>query len=48
VGQVISELVLDGASSSFDLRPLRARRFMEGELFGGEGSKNVMGATIGG
>lgn len=43
VGQVLSELVLDGQAASFDVRPLRASRFGEGELFGGKTFAKVMG-----
>ena len=43
VGQLISELVLDGRAGSFDIHPLRASRFAEGELFGGRTFAKVMG-----
>jgi glycine/D-amino acid oxidase-like deaminating enzyme len=44
VGTLMAELVLDGAARSFEIRPLRATRFAEGELFGTPtGSRSVMG-----
>jgi glycine/D-amino acid oxidase-like deaminating enzyme len=43
VGQIVSELVVDGAARSFNIRPLRAGRFAEGDLFGGLKLANVMG-----
>ena len=43
VGQILSELVLDGRATTFDIRALRAARFAEGELFGGKTAAKVMG-----
>lgn len=43
VGQLISELVIDGRTSTFDIHPLRASRFAEGEPFGGKTFAKVMG-----
>jgi glycine/D-amino acid oxidase-like deaminating enzyme len=43
VGQLLSELVLDGRATSFDIHPLRASRFAEGEPFGGKTFAKVMG-----
>lgn len=43
VGKLIGEMVLDGAARSFDIQPLRASRFAEGELFGGKTAYKVMG-----
>jgi glycine/D-amino acid oxidase-like deaminating enzyme len=43
VGQILAELVLDGRATSFDIHPLRAARFAEGEPFGGKTSAKVMG-----
>ncbi len=44
VGALMAELVLDGAARSFDIRPLRATRFADGELFGNQRwSYSVMG-----
>jgi glycine/D-amino acid oxidase-like deaminating enzyme len=43
VGQLVAELVLDGRPSSFDIHPLRASRFAEGEPFGGKTFAKVMG-----
>jgi glycine/D-amino acid oxidase-like deaminating enzyme len=43
VGQVVSEMVLNGRASSFDIHPLRASRFADGELFGGRTFAKVMG-----
>ena len=44
VGSLIAELVLDGAADTFDIRPLRATRFADGELFGNQRwSYSVMG-----
>jgi glycine/D-amino acid oxidase-like deaminating enzyme len=43
VGQLISELVLDGRATTFDIRPLRASRFADGEPFGGKTFAKVMG-----
>jgi glycine/D-amino acid oxidase-like deaminating enzyme len=44
VGSLIAELVLDGAARTFDIHPLRAARFAEGDMFGGKPtSYSVMG-----
>jgi glycine/D-amino acid oxidase-like deaminating enzyme len=43
VGQLTAELVLDGAARSFDIRPLRATRFTEGDLFPSSNAYSVMG-----
>ena len=43
VGQLVTELILDGAARSFDLRPLRATRFAEGDLFASKNAYSVMG-----
>lgn len=43
VGQLLAELVLDGRATTFDIRPLRASRFAEGEPFGGKTFAKVMG-----
>jgi sarcosine oxidase subunit beta len=44
VGTLMAELILDGAARTFDIRPLRAARFAEGELFGNQRwSYSVMG-----
>lgn len=43
VGKLVAEFVVDGRASSFDIRPLRASRFADGELFGGRTFAKVMG-----
>ena len=43
VGQLVAELVIDGAARSFDIRPLRATRFSEGDLFPSTNAYSVMG-----
>ena len=43
VGQLLSELALDGRATTFDIHPLRASRFAEGEPFGGKTFAKVMG-----
>jgi glycine/D-amino acid oxidase-like deaminating enzyme len=44
VATLLGELVLDGGATSFEIRPLRATRFAEGELFGDQRlSYSVMG-----
>jgi glycine/D-amino acid oxidase-like deaminating enzyme len=43
VGKLLAELVVDGRAASFDIHPLRASRFGEGELFGGKTFAKVMG-----
>jgi len=43
VGQLISELILDGRATTFDIHALRASRFAEGEPFGGKTFAKVMG-----
>ena len=43
VGQLITELILDGAARTFDIRPLRATRFAEQDLFASNNAYSVMG-----
>jgi sarcosine oxidase subunit beta len=43
VGQIMTELVVDGAAATFDIRPLRLSRFAEGDPFGGTKAASVMG-----
>jgi sarcosine oxidase subunit beta len=43
VGELMADLVLDGAAHGFDIQPLRATRFAEGELFGSGNAYSVMG-----
>jgi sarcosine oxidase subunit beta len=44
VATLMAELMLDGAARTFDIRPLRATRFAEGDLFGNQRwSYSVMG-----
>jgi glycine/D-amino acid oxidase-like deaminating enzyme len=43
VGKLIAEFVMDGRASSFDIHPLRASRFADGEPFGGKTFAKVMG-----
>ena len=44
VGTLIAELVVDRVARAFDIRPLRATRFAEGDLFGDQqSSRSVMG-----
>jgi glycine/D-amino acid oxidase-like deaminating enzyme len=43
VGRILTELVLDRRSATFDIHPLRASRFAEGEPFGGKTFAKVMG-----
>jgi glycine/D-amino acid oxidase-like deaminating enzyme len=43
VGKLLAELVVDGRAASFDIHPLRASRFEEGEPFGGKTFAKVMG-----
>jgi glycine/D-amino acid oxidase-like deaminating enzyme len=43
VGRLIAELVLDNRAATFDIHPLRASRFEEGEPFGGKTFAKVMG-----
>lgn len=43
VGLIVSELIVDGSSHTFDVSPLRATRFQEDRRFGATGSATVMG-----
>ncbi len=43
VSKLIGEMVLDGEPKSFDIHPLRASRFAEGERFGSQRAYTVMG-----
>ena len=43
VSKLIGEMLLDGAPQSFDIHPLRASRFAEGERFGSQRAYTVMG-----
>jgi sarcosine oxidase subunit beta len=43
VGKLLSEFVADGHTASFDIHPLRASRFADGETFGGKTFAKVMG-----
>jgi glycine/D-amino acid oxidase-like deaminating enzyme len=43
VGELVAELVLDGAARTFDIRALRASRFAEDDLFGSKKAYTVMG-----
>ena len=43
VGELITEMVIDGSARSFDIGPLRANRFNEGDPFPTKGENNVMG-----
>ena len=43
VSKLIGEMVLDGGPRSFDIHPLRAARFAEGERFGSQRAYTVMG-----
>jgi len=43
VGQLMTELIVDGAAQTFDIRPLRFARFAEGDPFGGTAAASVMG-----
>lgn len=42
-GKLVGELALDGAATTFDIAPLRASRYDEGDLFGSGASASVMG-----
>ena len=43
VGKLIAEMVLDGSAHSFDVHPLRANRFDEGDPFPAKNECKVMG-----
>ena len=43
VGQLIAEMVMDGSARTFDIHPLRATRFAEGDLFQTARGYKVMG-----
>ena len=43
VSKLIGEMVLDGGPKTFDIHPLRASRFAEGERFGSQRAYTVMG-----
>ena len=42
-GKLVGELALDGTATTFDIAPLRASRYDEGDLFGSGASASVMG-----
>ncbi len=43
VGKLVAEFIVDGRATSFDIHPLRASRFADGEPFGGKTFAKVMG-----
>ena len=43
VGLLVAEMVIDGSAQAFDIQPLRAARFAEGELFQTAHDYKVMG-----